>query len=120
MDCVLGEILWSGLQTKDTILAAAIEQYETTAKDADVDVDGNCSSTPPLRPQTRVPPLLWTVELEARFAGPKTDLEIKHAREQGIPKKNIEDTRYCLRVWKAWRDHRNSTTIIQKSQIWIK
>ena len=52
MDCVLGEDIMEWLTDQgdiDTILAAALEQYETTA---DVDVDGagysNCSSTPPL------------------------------------------------------------------------
>ena len=83
MDCVLGEILWSGLQTKDTILAAAIEQQRkmrTLTSTAIV-------VARPRYAHKRAPPLLWTVELEARFAGPKTDLEIKHAREQGIPKK---------------------------------
>ena len=40
------------------------------------------------------------------FAPPKTDTEILCAREAGIPFKTKEDTKYCVRVWEDWREHR--------------
>ena len=77
MDCVLGEDIMEWLTDQgdiDTILAAALEQYETTAKDADVDGAGysNCSSTPPLRPQTSSTSSLdGARSSSSRFAWPK-------------------------------------------------
>ena len=48
--------------------------------------------------------------LQRRFAEPKTDVEIAAARAQGVPLKTRQDNKYCLGLWQAWRDHRNSTT----------
>ncbi len=45
-----------------------------------------------------------------RFAPPKTDAEIEVEREKGIPKKTLEDTKYCLKIWEEWRKHRVQTT----------
>ena len=47
-----------------------------------------------------------------RFAPPKTDVEIAREREKGIPKKTLEDTKYCLKLWEEWRRHRQQTTYI--------
>ena len=102
MDFVLGEDIMEWVTDQgdiDTILAVALEQYETTAKYADVDVDGtgysNCSSMPPLCPQTSSTSSLddgaWSSS--SLFAGPKTDLEIKQAIEQGIPLKILATER---------------------------
>ena len=48
-----------------------------------------------------------------RFAEPKTDKEIEEARTKGIPQKMREDTKYCVSLWQAWREHRKclGTTI---------
>ena len=45
-----------------------------------------------------------------RFAEPKSDEEIAEARAKGIPLKTQQDTKYCVRLWEDWVDHRNSTT----------
>ena len=37
-----------------------------------------------------------------RFAQPKTDQEIQEARKKGIPKKTLQDTHYCVKVWEEW------------------
>ena len=43
-----------------------------------------------------------------RFAAPKTEEEVKQVRQARIPKKTQIDTRYCIRIWKTWSEHRNS------------
>ena len=41
-----------------------------------------------------------------RFAPPKTDREVQEARNKGIPKKTLEDTNYCVKVWEEWCSYR--------------
>ena len=41
-----------------------------------------------------------------RFAPPKTEAEILEARTKGIPKKTLEDTQYCMKVWEEWCNYR--------------
>ena len=50
--------------------------------------------------------------LQRQFAEPKTDMEIAAARAQGVhvPLKTQQDTKYCLGLWQALRDHRKFTT----------
>ena len=43
---------------------------------------------------------------DSRFSKPVTD-EVFEARKIGIPKKTLEDTQYCVRIWEAWRKNRN-------------
>ena len=49
-----------------------------------------------------------------RFAVPKTEEEVKQARQARIPKKTQIDTRYCIRIWKSWSEHRNS---VEKNEL---
>lgn len=44
----------------------------------------------------------------SRFAGPMTDENILEARKSAIPKRTQQDTKYCLRVWEAWRKSMNA------------
>ena len=43
-----------------------------------------------------------TCNVNARLAPPKTNDEIKQLRNKGIPKKTLEDTQYCMKVWEQW------------------
>ena len=43
-----------------------------------------------------------------RFAVPKTEEEVKQARQARVPKKIQIDTRYCTKLWKNWSEYRNS------------
>ena len=43
----------------------------------------------------------------SRFAAPMTKESIQEARKMAIPKRTRQDTEYCVRVWEAWRKHRN-------------
>ncbi len=43
----------------------------------------------------------------SRFAAPMTNESILEARKMAVPKKTRQDTEYCVRVWEAWRKHRN-------------
>ena len=47
--------------------------------------------------------------VNARFAPPKTDDEIKQLRSKGIPKKTLEDTHYCMKVWEQWCNYARQT-----------
>ena len=55
----------------------------------------------------------------ARFAKPRTDEEMQQARAQGVPTKTVQNTKYCLGVWEAWREYRNKTgtNIAEMSQL---
>ena len=45
-----------------------------------------------------------------RFTKPKSDEEVAQARATGVPLKTQQDTKYCVRLWEEWVDHRKSTT----------
>ena len=49
-----------------------------------------------------------------RLAAPKTEEAVKQARPTRTPKKTQIDTRYCIRIWKSWSQHRNS---VEKSEL---
>ena len=98
----------------DALLAAALDDYESGAGSERSEAEKNGSSPLPgaplptsssslsscTEPAVNLPPI-------SRFAKPKTEQEILQARAQGVPNKTIQDTKYCVRVWEAWRDHRN-------------
>lgn len=46
----------------------------------------------------------------SRYALPKTDEEIKRAREESVPKTTRTDTAYCIRLWNDWAENRNKHT----------
>ena len=47
----------------------------------------------------------------ARFPPPKTDEEIRAAREAGIPKKTPDDPKFCVNVYEEWRKEREPSTL---------
>ena len=70
-------------------------------------------STTPLAP---APPSSTNLQQldPVRFLSPKTDEEIRAAREAGIPKKTQQDTKFCVNVYEEWRKNRErvlNTTI---------
>ena len=44
------------------------------------------------------------------YAIPKTDEEIKRAREESVPKATRSDTAYCIRLWNDWAENRSKYT----------
>ena len=44
----------------------------------------------------------------------KTEEVVKQARPTRTPKKTQIDTRYCIRIWKSWSEHRNS---VEKNEL---
>ena len=100
----------------DQLLAAASDAYEATGSESDSQApvpapalhDTSTSSTPPrdvgMRNSTVVP------NPKPRFAAPKTDTGIIEARKDGVPKKTIQDTKYCKGVWDEWSKSREQST----------
>ena len=62
-------------------------------------------STTPLAP---APPSSTSLQQldPVRFPSPKTNEEIRAAREAGIPKKTQQDTKFCVNVYEEWRKNR--------------
>ncbi len=42
------------------------------------------------------------------FAPIWTDKDVKEARASSVPKKTLEDTKYCLGLFQTWTEYRNS------------
>ena len=65
----------------------------------------------PTRPYQQAKPTVDspTPGFKERFAKPKTEGEIQEARLKGVPKKTLDDTRYCMSVWDAWCNYRQKT-----------
>ena len=58
-------------------------------------------------PQTRnAPPPTSSSLSRSRFAPLQSDHEIEQKRKEGIPRKTLQDTKFCLNTWEAWREHR--------------
>ena len=55
-------------------------------------------------------PTLPTNELPSRFASAKSDKEVSAVRKKFVPKKTLEDTTYCVRLWNQWAEYRTTTT----------
>ena len=45
-----------------------------------------------------------------RFAAPKSAAEIETARQNRVPDKTKQDTKYCMKLWSEWRRHRERET----------
>ena len=81
----------------DAIFAAAFDALDQSGPaPTDIIHAETTSSTP-------------TATCNARFAPPKTDDEIKQLRNKGIPKKTLEDTHYCMKVWEQWCNYARQT-----------
>ena len=48
------------------------------------------------------------LRVQHRFANPKSDEEVNNMRSTAVPKKTEADTKYCMRIWDAWRKERIS------------
>ena len=53
---------------------------------------------------------MQTSSSHTRFAPPTTEEEIQRARKERIPHKTRQDTKFCTKVWEAWREEREKTT----------
>ncbi len=42
------------------------------------------------------------------FAPIRTDKDVEEARASSVPKKTLEDTKYCLGLFQTWTEYRNS------------
>ena len=76
----------------DSVLIAASDEYE-------------CSQSPP--PASASAPA-QTSSSHTRFAPPTTEVEIQRARKERIPQKTRQDTKFCTKVWEAWREERKN------------
>ena len=72
----------------DALFATAFQEFEATP------IHANRCPTP------------TDSAVAERFAPPKTEAEILEARTKGIPKKTLEDTQYCIKVWEEWCNYR--------------
>ena len=94
----------------DRLFAVASSQFEqaynsTAATNAHL----QAASTTPLAP---APPCSTSLQQldPVRFPSPKTDEEIRAAREAGIPKKTQQDTKFCVNVYEEWRKNRERSS----------
>jgi len=85
----------------ELLLARASDVYESS-----IDSAPQLGSSPPERCAPSTSSSLST----SRFAPPKTDAEVASERRKGVPKKTLEDTKYCLNLWEEWRKYRQQTT----------
>ena len=60
------------------------------------------------RVSTTRPAPTTTAAVPSRFAPPKTSEEIQKGRQNSIPTKTKEDTKYCYKLWESWREYRQS------------
>ncbi len=109
------EWLQSPSDSIDSLLAAAVEQYESG-----LDLLGLHSAPGPNNDGAshsahdvsahKASPSLGVTSSSRPFAPAKSDAEIELARAQGIPKKTQEDAKYCVNLSDAWRSHRLEST----------
>ena len=100
------------------MLAEALERFETTISEQQIIPSQAESPLPSFSTTAQTIPVLppppsrptTSSSLWCRFAPAKTDTDIEEARRSGIPKKTLEDTRYCLNLWKEWITYRQQTT----------
>ena len=100
----------------DTTLAEALERFETTVSEQQIIPSQAESLLPSFSTTAQIIPALppslshptTSSSLQCYFAPAKTDIE--EARRSGIPKKTLENTRYCLNLWKEWITYRHQTT----------
>ena len=78
----------------DTLFAFVFNDFESIP-------DSNPSNViPATQSQTSYTPT-HVSSSSGRLAPPKTE-EVQEARNTGIPKKTIEDTQFCVKVWAEW------------------
>ena len=78
----------------DTLFAFVFNDFESIPDSAPSNV------IPATQSQTSYTPTPASSS-SGRLAPPKTE-EVQEARNTGIPKKTIEDTKYCVKVWAEW------------------
>ena len=84
------------------LLLEASQSYESavTPPTASAFTSARASSSPTHTPTVR----------SSRFAAPKSAAEIEQARQNRIPDKTKQDTKYCIKLWSEWRRHRETET----------
>lgn len=81
-----------------------LDFYLATASEAYARKSGSSHKpTPPISTSS-------TPSASNRFAPPKSDAEIQHARQKAVPKSTQQDTRLCMKIWEEWTKHRLHTT----------
>ena len=48
------------------------------------------------------------IEVQRKFAPPKTTKQLEHARMEAVPKKTLQDIKYCFKIWNEWKSYRLS------------
>ena len=94
----------------DALFASA---FDTLDESVPIPDSAPTNAIPDIRCQaSSTPACSYTPTLSTsagRFAPPKTDREIQEVRNKGIPKKTLEDTKYCVKVWEEWCSYRRQT-----------
>ena len=85
----------------DTLFASAFDAFEFESIP-----NPTPTSTIPVPSATQCHTSSTPTTSARRFAPPKTEQEIQEARIKGIPKKTLEDTQYCVKVWEEWCSYR--------------
>ena len=86
----------------DLLMLAASQQYESWNAPPTATTDNSA------RASTTRPAPTTTAAVPSRFAPPKTSEEIQKGRQNRIPTKTKEDTKYCYKLWESWREYRQS------------
>ena len=92
----------------DGLLSQALDAFEASqVQETESHVD---TVTPTSTPAASSSSLRGSACPKRCFAEPKSEEEIAEARAKRIPLKTQQDTKYCMRLWEDWVDHRSSTT----------
>ena len=62
-------------------------------------------------------PLQLSTSSTHRFTPPKTDEEVSTQWTLGVPKKMLDDTKYCFHLWEEWRNHHTSSSSVHIGNI---
>ena len=85
-----------------SLMLAASQHYESSNAPPTTTTDNRA------RASTTRPAPTTTAAVPSRFAPPKTSEEIQKGRQNRIPTKTKEDTKYCYKLWESWREYRQS------------
>ena len=121
---------WAYDSDIDKLLLAAINEYEsnsanllntaTRTSSADSSATRAATTRDTLSYSAPDPTSTSNAPALSRFAAPRTDLQVEQAKHTGIPKKTLQDTKYCVSLWQKWVQHRevtNNDTIPELEQI---
>ncbi len=107
------EFCAADIDIDDLVATAYLSEYESRAPPLALDlaVPGRAATEPASALSARgtsspSPQNPFLSSVRQRFVAPKTEKEIQEARTKAVPKKTLEDTQYCVRVWQEWCDYR--------------